>query len=79
LNNLGVLYVREQEYAKAEEQFESCIRVNPKFDQAYLNLARLYVMQNDKEKARAVLQELLRALPESATGKQAMDVLNSLP
>jgi Flp pilus assembly protein TadD/peroxiredoxin len=79
LNNLGVLYVREQEYAKAEEQFKSCIRVNPKFDQAYLNLARLYVMQNDKEKARAVLQDLLRALPESATGKQAMDVLNSLP
>jgi Flp pilus assembly protein TadD/peroxiredoxin len=79
LNNLGVLYVREQEYAKADEQFKSCIRVNPKFDQAYLNLARLYVMQNDKEKARAVLQDLLRALPESATGKQAMDVLNSLP
>jgi hypothetical protein len=26
-----------------------------------------------------VLQDLLRALPESATGKQAMDVLNSLP
>ncbi len=61
LNNLGVLYVREQEYAKAEEQFKSCIRVNPKFDQAYLNLARLYVMQNDKEKARGVLQDLLRA------------------
>ncbi len=79
LNNLGVLYVREQEYAKAEEQFKSCIRVNPKFDQAYLNLARLYVMRNDKEKARAVLQDLLRVLPESATGKQAMDVLNSLP
>ena len=79
LNNLGVLYVREQEYAKAEEKFRNCIRVNPKFDQAYLNLARLYVMQNDKEKARAVLQDLLRALPESATGKQAMDVLNSLP
>jgi tetratricopeptide (TPR) repeat protein len=79
LNNLGVLYVREQEYAKAEGQFKSCIRVNPKFDQAYLNLARLYVMQNDKERARAVLQDLLRALPESATGKQAMDVLNSLP
>jgi Flp pilus assembly protein TadD/peroxiredoxin len=79
LNNLGVLYVREQEYAKAEEQFKSCIRVNPKFDQAYLNLARLYVMQNDKEKAKAVLEDLLRALPESATGKQAMDVLNSLP
>ena len=79
LNNLGVLYVREQEYAKAEEQFKGCIRVNPKFDQAYLNLARLYVIQNDKEKARAVLQDLLRELPESATGKQAMDVLNSLP
>ncbi|MEA2257920.1 MAG: hypothetical protein QOJ51_745, partial [Acidobacteriaceae bacterium] len=79
LNNLGVLYVREQDYAKAAEQFKSCIRENPKFDQAYLNLARLYVMQNDKARARAVLQDLFRVLPESASGKQAMDVLNSLP
>lgn len=79
LNNLGVLYVREQEYAKAEEQFKACIRVHPSFDQSYLNLARLYVLQHDKEKAQAVLQDLLRLQPENANGKQAMEVLKSMP
>ena len=71
LNNLGVLYVREQDYAKAEAQFKSCIRMSPKFDQSYLNLARLYVMQNDKEKAREVLQDLLRVQPDNPNAKQA--------
>ena len=52
LNNLGVLFVREQNYAKAEEQFKTCIRLVPSFDQSYLNLARLYALQNDKEKAK---------------------------
>jgi len=74
-----VVYVREQDYAKAEAQFESCIQASPNFDQSYLNLARLYVMQTNKEKARAVLQELLRVQPENANAKQAIDVLNSMP
>ncbi len=79
MNNLGVLFVREQDYAKAEEQFKNCIRINPGFDQSYLNLARLYVMQNDKARARDVLQDLLRIQPENPTAMQAIEVLNSLP
>jgi Flp pilus assembly protein TadD len=74
-----VLYVREQDYAKAEAQFKSCIEVSPNFDQSYLNLARLYVMKNDKEKAKAVLQDLQRLQPQNANAKQAMDALNSMP
>jgi tetratricopeptide (TPR) repeat protein len=79
LNNLGVLFVREQDYARAAEQFKSCILVHPVFDQSYLNLARLYVMQNDRAKAKEILQDLLRLQPENANAKQAMDALNSLP
>ena len=56
LNNLGVLLVREEHTPEAKEKFETCIRVAPGFDQAYLNLARLYVLLNDKEKAREILQ-----------------------
>ena len=67
LNNLGVLFVRGQEYAKAEEQFKTGIRVAPTFDQSYLNLARLYAMQNDKEKAREVLLDLLACNPRTRT------------
>ena len=68
LNNLGVLFVREQRYPEAEEQFKTCIRVAPNFDQGYLNLARLYVLLNDKEKAREVLHALLRLRPSAQGG-----------
>src|SRR5260370_5291259 len=37
--------------------FRSCIRVAPSFDQGYLNLARLYVILKEKEKAREVRSE----------------------
>jgi cytochrome c-type biogenesis protein CcmH/NrfG len=36
-------------------------------------------MQNDKTKAKEILQELLRLQPQNPNAKQAMDVLNSLP
>jgi Tfp pilus assembly protein PilF len=70
--------VREQDYAKAEQQFRDCIQVSPGFDQAYLNLARLYMMQNDKARAKAVLEDLLRVQPGNANAKQAMDALSSM-
>jgi Flp pilus assembly protein TadD len=78
LNNLGVLFVREQDYAKAEEQFKRCIRVVPGFDQSYLNLARLYALQNDKEKAKAALQDLLHLQPMNPAAKQALEMLDSV-
>ena len=50
-NNLGVLLVRQRDYAQAEEQFTTCIRLVPGFDQSYINLARLYVVENNKQEA----------------------------
>ena len=45
LNNLGVLYLRTQRRDQAVASFEECIRVAPEFDQAYLNLARVYALE----------------------------------
>ena len=71
--------MRGQEYAQAEQQFRTCIRVAPAFDDSYLNLARLYVVEGDREKARAVLNDLLRLRPESAAGKQGLQALDAMP
>jgi TolA-binding protein len=71
-----VFFVREQRYSEAEERFQACIRVAPDFDQAYLNLARLYVILQQKEKARAVLQALLREQPQHKMAQQALEMLN---
>ena len=75
LNNLGVLFVREQHYAEAEEQFKTCIRLVPDYDQAYLNLARVYVIQGNKDKAKEVLHALLQLQPQHKVAQQALEVL----
>jgi Flp pilus assembly protein TadD/peroxiredoxin len=75
LNNLGIIFVRLQNYGKAEEQFKTGIKLAPNNDQSYLNLARLYAIQAEKEKAKLVLQELLAVQPQNPAAKQALEVL----
>ena len=67
---------RQQRYPEAEQQFRTCIQVAPNFDQAYLNLARLYVLMNDKQKAREVLLLLLRQQPQHKMAQQALEMLH---
>jgi Flp pilus assembly protein TadD len=40
-----------------------------------MNLARLYVLRNDKQQAREVLEELLQLQPENPGAKQALGML----
>jgi TolA-binding protein len=55
--------------------FEECIRVAPAFDQSYLNLARVYAVEDAPEKARAVLLELLKQHPGHEQAKKMMEQL----
>jgi len=75
LNNLGILYLRTRHRDDAVAKFEECIRVAPAFDQSYLNLARVYALEGAPEKARAVLQALLKQHPGHV---QAEDALRQL-
>ena len=75
LNNLGILYLRTQQTAQAVANFEECIRVAPDFDRAYLSLARVYSLENQPEKARTVLLQLLKRHPDQP---QALQLLNEL-
>jgi len=75
LNNLGVLLVREGRPQEALAKFEECIRVAPNFDQGYLNLARIYVILGEKEKASGVLRQLLDLQPQHKAAQQALDQL----
>jgi Flp pilus assembly protein TadD len=76
LNNLGILYLRTQRRDEAVASFEECIRVAPDFDQSYLNLARVYLVESAPGKARAILLELLKQHPDHALAK---DMLSQLP
>jgi tetratricopeptide (TPR) repeat protein len=76
LNNFGVLLIRERRFPEAEQKFKTCIDAAPKFDQAYLNLARLYALLNDKDKAQAVLRTLLREEPQHKVAQQMLETLH---
>lgn len=72
LNNLGILYLRTRRPAEAIQSFEQSIRVAPAYDQAYLNLARVYAIQGEREKAKVVLQELLKEHPDHPQAKEEL-------
>ncbi|HEU5335569.1 MAG TPA: hypothetical protein VFU27_06380 [Terriglobales bacterium] len=61
--------------AEAEGRFQTCIQVAPDFDQAYLNLARLYTMR-ETAKAREVLLAWLRLQPQHKRARQALEMLH---
>ena len=76
LNNLGVLYLRTRRRDDAVAKFEECIRVAPAFDQSYLNLARVYSLEGARDKARAVLLDLLKQHPGHAAAQKALEDLH---
>jgi tetratricopeptide (TPR) repeat protein/peroxiredoxin len=75
LNNLGILYLRTRRPTEAIESFEQSIQVAPAYDQAYLNLARVYAIEGDREKAKSVLQELLKQRPDHPQARQELKQL----
>jgi tetratricopeptide (TPR) repeat protein len=71
-----VLFLVTQRRNDAVASFEQCIRVAPAFDQAYLNLARVYALEGARDKARGVILDLLKQNPDHAQGKQMLEQLN---
>ena len=77
INNLGVLYAKMGQPNDAIAAFRYGIRLNPDDDELYLNLARIYVMMGEREKARAVLEELMERKPGNATATKALAELGA--
>jgi predicted Zn-dependent protease len=64
--------LRTERRDQAIQSFEQCIRVAPRFDQSYLNLARVYMLEGTPKKARTVLLELLKQHPEHVEGRKML-------
>jgi tetratricopeptide (TPR) repeat protein/peroxiredoxin len=75
LNNLGVLYLRTRRRDEAVASFEECIRLAPEFDQSYMNLARVYALEGAPDKARTVLDNLLKQHPDHPGAKKLLEEL----
>jgi tetratricopeptide (TPR) repeat protein len=70
-NNLGLLYMNRQDYAKAIESFTEVLRLEPKYVSAHLNLASIYASQGKRELAR---EHLSTVLAESPGNQKAMAI-----
>ncbi len=77
INNLAVLYAKLGQPNDAIAAFRYGIDKNPDDDELYLNLARIYVMMGDREKARAVLDELMERKPGNLTAAKALAELGA--
>jgi Tfp pilus assembly protein PilF len=72
LNNLGILYLRTHRRDDAVASFEQAVQASPDFDQPYLNLARVHLIERDKDAARVILQKLLIQKPNHAAALQML-------
>jgi hypothetical protein len=51
------------------------MRVAPAYDQAYLNLARVYAIEGERAKAKLVLEQLLQQHPDHPKAKEGIKQL----
>lgn len=75
LDNLGVLYALTNRPSRAIAAFNQCIARAPKFDQAYLNLARVDIKLGKRDEAADVLRELLKASPGHPLAEKYLQAL----
>ena len=75
VNNLAVLYLNTNKIDDAVAALRYGIRVGPKEEILYLNLARIFVQQGDRARARDVLQQLQQEVPGSPVARKALDQL----
>lgn len=65
LTNRAKMYVITREYEKANADFTAALKVNPKYDKIYYEMANYYLKINDKDKAKEIIKEGLRNIPDS--------------
>jgi len=65
-NNLGALYLRQREYAKAVDVLEKGLRINPKMPSASALLGTSLYEMGDYARARPQLELALRAHPKDS-------------
>ena len=54
-----------QQWAEAEKQFQACLKLNPRFQQAIMGLARSYLAQGKADSARPWLELALHENPHN--------------
>jgi len=73
--NLGVLYVQQGQYEKAEASYRKAIDLEPVYMLSYVNLADLHRQLGNDKKAEEILRSALKIDAENAEVHQALGFL----
>ena len=76
--DLGMRYLQEGDYEQAIVAFTAAIEIDPKQVDAYINLANIYVEQEDYENAVSILQKGLENCDETETLNEKLSEVNQL-
>jgi tetratricopeptide (TPR) repeat protein len=68
LNNLGAVYERQGDHARAEQVLVRALQINPNDGDSYVNLGHVFYEEGRYRDAIARLEEGLKRSPDSATG-----------
>lgn len=73
--NLGLIYAKEQDLAKAESDLKIALSLDPAFGPAAVNLADLYRGQNRDTDGERILRDASSRSPDDASLQQALGLL----
>lgn len=76
--NLGYLYFLQGNIAKANEHYDKAVTLDPDYEPALLNKAGLYNYLKEYNKARQILQRILKRNPNNQRVKQMLESLKGL-
>jgi len=74
--NIGLIYLRLQQFDAAEKAYKQSLTLEPEFVSAYVNLADLYRLQGQDSKAEIILKQGLDKIPKKSN--QAADIHHAL-
>ncbi|MFH1090674.1 MAG: tetratricopeptide repeat protein, partial [Pseudomonadota bacterium] len=69
-NSLGIIYRRQGRLDDAIEQYQKALRVHPRDEHIYYNLARVYLEMNDFENSEKALKTALEINPEFSPARE---------
>ncbi len=66
INNLGQAYMFADQYDKAITTFKKVIEIAPDIPEGYVNLATVYLRQDEPVNAREICKHALQSFPNAA-------------
>ncbi len=76
-NNVGFLFLQQNKLDLARLHLKRAVALNPDYELTWLNKASLYLMEEEFDKAKTALYEVLRINPNSVKAKAGIEYLQT--